>query len=484
MKKDITLTKSQQIIFDRLLRFVDSDSERIFILKGYAGTGKTTLMRFLINELTKKEKSYLLLASTGRAAKILNNLTGRGNDASTIHSLIYRFHDFNQDVSRLKENVEPSGQLFLVFEPVTIDLKTTSETIFIIDEASMVSDVAEKDITQAVFGTGRLLKELLDYDQRPKSKFIFVGDPCQLPPIDQYFSPALMPEYFRKQFAAKTEVAELTEIMRQKNNNTIVTASKKIRKLYDHAPPADNYGNQRVWGRFPLRNCSDIRLYKTGETMLEKYIDIIRKKGYNAATYICRTNAICGQMAHIIRNRLHFSTPKVEKNDLLLVIQNNIACRLMNGDMVTVETIGEQTILRAGISFRRATVKELFTKRNYSLLLMEDTIYLNRLNLDSVQQTALYRDFIMRMRAIQIRPKTLEFNQKMRTDPYLNALRCVFGYAITCHKAQGGEWDDVFINITPRNLTMNPTKSTYQWMYTAMTRAKQTLHVIDDFFIE
>lgn len=484
MKKDIQLTRSQQITFDRLLSFVESETDRIFILKGYAGTGKTTLMRFLIHELMEKGLRYLLLASTGRAAKILNNLTGEGNNASTIHSLIYKFQDFNQDLSRMKGNVEPSGQLFLVFEPVRLNQENTPATIYIIDEASMVSDVTEKHITQASFGSGRVLKELLDYDQRSKSKFIFIGDPCQLPPVDQHFSPALMPEYFKEIFNLQAKMAELTEIMRQKNNNSIVNASKKIRKLYENAPSTNIYGNQLVWGFFPLRNCQDIKLYQSNETMLEHYIQTIKKNGYNHATYICRSNAMCGQMARVIRERLHLSSPKVQKNDLLLVIQNNLLCGLMNGDMVTVETINEKTILRAGISFREATVKELFTKRNYRILLMEDTLYINRLNLNEVQQTQLYVDFIQRMNKVGIKQKTEEFQRRMRNDPYLNALRCVFGYAITCHKAQGGEWNDVYINIVPRNLTINPTKSTYQWMYTAMTRAKQTLHLVDDFFIK
>jgi ATP-dependent exoDNAse (exonuclease V) alpha subunit len=483
MKEKITLTNSQQLIFNRLLNFVDSETDRVFILKGYAGTGKTTLMRFLINELDKRSRQYLLLASTGRAAKILSNLTGCENGVSTIHGLIYKFKDFNKDVSKTK-NMDDTGQLYLVFEPTTINEDTAPDFIYIVDEASMVSDVTEKDITQASFGSGRLLNELLQYDSRPRSKFIFIGDPCQLPPINQYFSPALMPAYFKEIFNIETQVGELTEIMRQQNNNSIVLASKKIRKLYNNAPSTDHYGNQKVWGYLPLRNCHDIKLYPNDGTMLDRYIDTIQKNGYNYATFICRSNAACGKISATVRRRLNFNSLRVQEGDLLLVIQNNMICGLMNGDMVTVEEVEKENRWCAGLSFRKATVRELFTKRSYSLLLMEDTIYLNRLNLDSVQQTALYVDFIKRMDKLGIKPKTETFKQKMWLDPYLNALRCVYGYAITCHKAQGGEWDDVFINFTQRNFTMNPTKSTYQWIYTAMTRAKRTLHIIDDFYIK
>lgn len=189
---NIKLTTSQENVLKQILEFVSNPTERVFILKGYAGTGKTTLMRFLIQELEKVKKDYRLLASTGRAAKVLANLSNRNGSTSTIHSMVYSFNGLSKEYDE-KETpvVDKDGQLFLVFEPSQLNETEVPETIYIIDEASMISDVAAKNVTQAKFGEGRLLKELLDYDKRPESKFIFVGDPCQLPPIEEYYSPAL-----------------------------------------------------------------------------------------------------------------------------------------------------------------------------------------------------------------------------------------------------------------------------------------------------
>lgn len=210
----IQLTTSQEFVLKQLLSFINHPTDRVFILKGYAGTGKTTLMRFLIRQLESLGKNYQLLASTGRAAKILSNLSGNAS-ASTIHSMVYDFNGLNKELNEKEElKADQYGQLFLVFEPTKLAPTDVSETIYIIDEASMVSDVVVKNVTQAKFGDGRLLQDLLQYDTRKGSKYIFVGDPCQLPPIEQYFSPALMKEYVQNTFGVVAQEAQLTKIMR------------------------------------------------------------------------------------------------------------------------------------------------------------------------------------------------------------------------------------------------------------------------------
>ena len=161
----IELTRSQDIVLKKILDFVHNSNKRIFILKGYAGTGKTTLMRFLIQKLEENKKDYRLLASTGRAAKVLANLSNRNGSTSTIHSMVYSFNGLSKEYDEKEEPVvDKDGQLFLVFEPSKLDESEVPETIYIIDEASMVSDVMTKNVTQAKFGEGRLLKELLDYE--------------------------------------------------------------------------------------------------------------------------------------------------------------------------------------------------------------------------------------------------------------------------------------------------------------------------------
>jgi ATP-dependent exoDNAse (exonuclease V) alpha subunit len=185
----------------------------------------------------------------------------------------------------------------------------------------------------------------------------------------------------------------------------------------------------------------------------------------------------------IIRKKLGFTIGHVQKDDLLMVIQNNLLSGLMNGDMVKVIEVEEYTEDKASLTFRRITVEELFTHRIVSQLMIEDTVNQNVLNLTSNQQKALFVDFARRMKKAHIKQHSREFKQALYTDPYLNALRCSYGYAITCHKAQGGEWEDVYVDM-PRNITLNPTKAIYQWMYTAMTRSSKHLHLIDDFYIE
>lgn len=483
----IKLTKSQKKVLGQVLDFVDHPDDRVFILKGYAGTGKTTLMRFVIKELDERQRNYRLLASTGRAAKILANASGKSGCTSTIHSMVYTFNGLNKEYDEREEIVvDAQGQLFLVFEPAKLNEESDPESIYIIDEASMVSDVATRDITQARFGSGRLLKELLDYDQRPASKFIFVGDPCQLPPIEEYYSPALMKDYFMSEFGMSAQEAQLTEIMRQGDDNDIVYASKIIRGFYNQAPNnASYYGRQKLWTKLPFRRCRNIKLHSSLDEMIDDYVDKFRTFGMNSVVCVCRRNKDCSELSATIRERLGFPQGKVQKGDLLLVIQNNRPTGLMNGDMVMVVEWSQQCETKARLTFRHVKVKELFTGREYSTLIIEDTINQSRLNLDAYQQQELFVDFIIRMKQKNITAKRTPdaFYDAMFNDPYLNALRCVYGYAITCHKSQGGEWQEVYMHV-PRNICLNPTKETYQWIYTSMTRAQKTLHMLNDFFIE
>ena len=444
----------------------------------------SSVFGILIQQFQKDNINYRLLASTGRAAKVLTNVSGSNAAASTIHSLVYRFAGLNQDLDSVKEEKDVDGQLFIVFAPASIKEDVDKESIYIVDESSMISDQEDHNVIQACFGRGRLLKDLLDYDKRPNSKFLFVGDPCQLPPIQQYFSPALDQQYIRNTFHQDVQEAQLTEIMRQKGASDLITTANKIRQCYRQAPESQShYGNQKVWGYIPFRNVDSIHLHASETSMVETYMDNVKRYGYNHSVFVCRSNALCSKFSDIVRKQLGFR-PEVSVGDLLMVIQNNLRANLLNGDLVQVESISPNVTTRAGLHFRSVRVKELFSGISYSTLLLEDTLYQKQLNLSSVQQKNLFVDFVMRTRRNGIRQSNKEaFQTAMQNDPYLNALRCSFGYAVTCHKAQGGEWDEVFVTM-PRNITLNPTKETYQWIYTAMTRAKKVLHVMDDFYIK
>ena len=492
----LLLTPTQSRALAGITAFLadEDDSAKVFLLKGYAGTGKTTLVKFVVEHLRKQNQQVCLMASTARAAAVLSSKVGFG--ASTIHSLIYQYKSFNKDIDKIisdKTKRQDVGQLYLMFEPRTIDKdkEISANCVYIIDEASMISDYVENNPTQAKFGSGRLLTELLAYDTRKGSKFIFVGDPCQLPPVLGTFSPALSAEYFKDEFGITVREASLAEIIRQ--DNSIVQAGALIRQRRETAPedetvyigkPRNTYDAPIPFSQFP-----DIKIHTDNGELERLYLNDVKCNGYEKAIYICPSNRQCSQLAQRFRADIGFSGP-VQKGDLLMVTQNQLTTGLLNGSMVEVISVGELVSPtsnwghRVSLTFREITVRELFTDNVHNTLFIETVLYNNLLNLDIEQQTSLFYDFILRMYDQQItKSKTPDkFEKAMRDDPFLNAMRCTYGYAVTCHKAQGGEWDSAYVQMQ-RNVTLNPTKGKYQWLYTAITRAKTTVHVARDFFV-
>lgn len=494
----LTLYPDQQRAMERIKAFLDDKDSRVFILKGYAGTGKTTLMKALIQEMSSRALNFSLLASTGRAAKILKDATA--HVTSTVHGLIYKFNGLSEDLDeiddlRREQQVDTGDPLLLLFGAVhrfKRDDATDCPGYYIIDEASMVSDNESHSATQARYGSGRLLADLLDYDDR--GHFIFVGDTCQLPPLNQPFSPALSASYIAHTFDLAAQETELTQVVRQAQGNDIVLAAQKLRQLYVNPQPWK-------WAKFPLKGYRNITLTCSPHELLDRYIADVRRNGYNAATLIANTNRQCDTLTGIIRPALGFTGPQLSPGDLLLVTQNNYISGYMNGDLIQVLEVGDTPIRRAGLTFLNVTVRSLLdapdakppveqSKLSYSpkggpvrsLLLIAEVLYGNQTNVTQSQQRGLLIDFHIRMREQGIKQKTPAYTNSMMTDPYLNALRCVFGYALTCHKAQGGEWEHVYLDIA-RNFPVQPKPFVYQWMYTAVTRAKKELFISDDFFI-
>lgn len=471
----IELTLNQKQVFDQFKRFLESSQYNAFILRGYAGTGKTTLLRFFIEEIKNRKIEYKLTASTGRAAKIVTNATKVR--ATTVHSQIYNFKDFNHDLEEFEKQEketykDKSGQLYLSFELVPINDENDNQRIYIIDEASMISDTEDPSANQAMFGSGKLLTDLMSYDK--KAKYVFVGDECQLPPLFQDLSPALSAVYLKQVFNINAMDTCLIDIVRQEKSNTIVKASHQLRLLYSDPPKVK-------WGSLPLGNHQHIKLHSDIVSMINSYISLIKGDRYENAAFITSSNQKCNNINKLIRMSLK-RKETLQVGDLLLVTQNNLISGFMNGDMVRVEDVSQIHQNRAQISFLKVSVREISTGRKFSQLIVEDILYGNTTNLTQEQQKGLYIDFFRRMKSKGIKQKDQKFKELLYEDEYLNALRCVFGYAITCHKAQGGEWENVFIDI-PRNLTLNAKASDYQWIYTAVTRAKEQLHIVNDFFI-
>ena len=473
-EKPIKLTPSQQRAYDRFLQFLKDDT-KVFILKGYAGTGKTTLLKTFINDLEKMKEPFKLLASTGRAAKIIRDITG--TLASTIHSLLYVFKDLNQDLDKIYADVKEqpqmdnTGQLLLNFDFAEVENADYQRCFYIVDESSMVGNLEDKNPTQAIFGSGRTLHDLLNYDT--KGKYIFVGDNCQLPPVNETLSPALSAEYIKREFGMSCMETALTDIMRQDGQNDIVLSAKRVRELYKN-PPAVK------WAKFPLRGYKNIKIRPSQMDLLDQYIRDIKENGYDHATLINRSNRECSQMSRLIRPALGLSG-MLQKGDLLLVTQNNIISGLANGDMVVVTQVGACQ-QRAGLTFQQVEVEELVTKRKVSQLMITDILCGISPNITQSQQKTLFIDYFFRMKGKGIRQKSKQFKDLMLTDPFLNALRANYGYAITCHKAQGGEWSNVYLNM-PRNISLMAKADTYQWLYTAMTRAKENLFVVEEFYL-
>ncbi len=394
-----------------------------------------------------------------------------------VHGLIYSFQELNQDIEKIVSDrkvlgVDKSGQLLLNFELITVETDSDNHRIYIVDEASMVSDKADSNATQAIFGSGELLRDLLKYDSN--GKFIFVGDECQLPPVKQNFSPALNANYIASRYQLKVDEISLTEIVRQNSNNDIILASKKVRELFNNPPDIK-------WAKFPLRGHKNIKLYPDQTSLISNYVQSIKKTSYNDTTFICYSNRICDTMTSMIRPLLGINNDTVQENDLLLVTQNNYISGLMNGDLVTVESVGTRE-KRAGLTFVELEVRELFTNKVYTQLLIENVIYNNQTNLSQVEQKELFVDYYLRMRARGIDQKSPLFNKYMMSDPYLNALRAVYGYALTCHKSQGGEWNHVYLDIA-KNVPAIEKPYVYQWIYTAMTRARLQLHIVDNWWV-
>ena len=467
--------KSQQAkAFATLIEFLINKDKKIFILKGYAGTGKTTLMSGLIKWLQKEKTPFALLASTGRAAKILSDKTK--TKANTVHSHIYVFNALSEDLeamSSLQQDmaVDDKGQINLLFGLRTINSNT--EKIYIIDEASMISDELEKSTSFAKFGTGDLLNDILTYD--PNGKFIFIGDPCQLPPVHQQNSPALSASYISSKYRLSTEEVELTEIVRQADTSGIVEASLKIRNLYKSNPITK-------WATLPVKNHKNIILQSSHAQLLDHYISKIQTDGFEHATMICQTNKHCSDLNAIVRRTFHQTNDRLVRGDLLMITQNNYLSPLVNGDQVTITKIGTREY-RAGLSFLQVEVEPIATKTSFSLLLIEDILYSNYTNLNNKQHKNLMIDFYERMKLNKVYQKDQQFKDNMMKDPYLNALKAVYGYALTCHKSQGGEWNEVFLYLDNKIHGLKK-PGIYQWWYTAVTRAKENLYLVNDWFIK
>lgn len=459
------LTKQQNEVFKKIKAFMESDAS-VFILRGYAGTGKTTMVKVVADYITQSRDMYLM-APTGRAARVLSQKTKRM--ATTIHKAIYEGTCL---VSKGTNDIAET-EFKLVF-PIRTS-KQDGKNVVIVDEASMLCSRKIKHELYK-FGSDNLMEDLLTFI-RPGfgGKVIFVGDPAQLPPVGESVSNALRAEYFQKQ-GLKVMEAELTEVLRQKNDSIILKNAMMIRDLL-----RKDKRNSLVFEE----KKDDVETI-SANCFLEKYLDYRKKSDKNDSVVICFSNKSASRYNRAIRTDLYGKDVPVRENDVLMIIQNNYNLGRMNGEFVPVLSVGERTQQSAPVYVQVGGVKQrkIITLNFVQVtvtnglgnpclcMLLEDLLNSDKPELSIDETRALYINFCMRHP--ELKQGTQQFSLVLMQDAYYNAIRAKYGYAVTGHKCQGGEWGKVFVDYTGRTGLDN---DSLRWAYTATTRAQKTLYV-------
>ena len=466
----VTLNADQKAAFKAIQKFLDHPAADVFVLKGYAGTGKTFLMQHIAQWLQEQKRKFCMLAATGRAATVLRGKTGFS--ASTVHGELYNFDKIDGlDEETLAESSSSGipGQMTMQFLTRPAD---DESTIYIVDEASMLSGDMVESNNFAVFGSGILLQDF--FQVASKSKIIFVGDPCQLPPVGQTFSPALDTDWLTKQQRFPVSVT-LSKIERNKDDNDILVLASAIRAMND--------SRERIkFPKLPASGLNNVKLHTSDDAMFNLYAANYKAAGPNNCLAIARSNKKVQMINRDMRRELFGSGyVPLQVGDVLLVTQNNYSVPLTNGDFVTVNAL-EETEKKLGMKFQKVVVTALASGKEFKMLLSLDTLESLKGNLTNEQSRELMIDFNHQMKAKGFHQKSEPYKEAMREDSYLNCLKVSYGYAVTCHKAQGGEWNNVYLFLD-KSMYGAPYYELCKWWYTAVTRAKDELNLVNDWWI-
>ena len=474
--KHLNLSQGQETALTKLEAFLDSPVQ-VFMLKGYAGSGKTTILKGLVEYLNAVEKDFDLMAPTGRAAKVIREKTGQ--EAFTIHKSIYSF----EDMVEIEE-----GDSFYYYYKIRNNLDVAGK-IFIVDEASMLSD-AKSEGEFFRFGSSHLLSDLITYTRvtqlNVNSKIIFVGDPCQLTPVGDNSSKAFEASYLKEHFNISSEETEMKEVKRQGGDSGILSAATKIRKSI----------LARFFNDFNLRSNGKDILNPTYETFLDTW-----QKAASPKIIIASKNKTCLDLNLQIRER-RFGNANlpVQKSDIVIMGGNNYRKGVFNGEFAIINEVSDivtqRTIALRGknpVTLYWRDVELVFPDAESNNKIVKGKMLENFLYGDNYlkpeETQALYVDFTNRHKGLK--PKTEEFKEAIMQDEYFNCLLMKYGYAVTCHKAQGGEWDNVFTVwdhenqkgfdcFTDRQLKRSKdNEDFYRWAYTAITRASKTLFALN-----
>lgn len=474
--KHLTLSSDQETALTKMESFLENPVQ-VFMLKGYAGSGKTTILKGLVDYLHVIEKDFMLMAPTGRAAKVIREKTGQ--EAFTIHKSIYSYEDMVE--------VEEGDSFFYNYQ-----LRNNTDVvgkIFVIDEASMLSD-AKSEGEFFRFGSGYLLTDLIEYtrinNKNARTKIIFVGDPCQLPPVTDNSSKAFEPLYLKEKFNLSSEQTEMKEVKRQGGESGILKAASKIRKSI-----SAGYFND-----FNLSSNGKDIVNPTYEAFLDTW-----KEAASPKIIIAYKNKTCLDLNLQIREqRFGNANLPIQKSDIVIMGGNNYRKGIFNGEFAVINEVSNEIETRT-ISLRGKSPVTL-TWRNVELIfpdnenntkivkgkVLENFLYGDNY-LKPEEMQALYVDFTSRHK--ELKPKTEMFKEAIMNDEYFNAILMKYGYAVTCHKAQGGEWNNVFTIWDHENekgfncsndkqlKRSKDNQDFYRWAYTAITRASNTLYALN-----
>ena len=457
------LTEQQQQVLDKIKLFLDSDVP-VFILKGYAGTGKTTMIRTIIEEIKNRGKKPILMAPTGRAARVLAAKNSWG--ASTIHRCIYELDTI--------ETKEGSDDIRFIF-PLKNQEDEAKDHICIVDESSMIG-TREVENELFEFGTGSLLKDLLTFVAPNRGgKIIFVGDPMQLPPVGDNVSNALDEKYFDG-IGIKAIVSELTDVVRQGAGSAILGNAMKVRALIE-----SQQRNNLVFDR----NEEEV-IDMEGYNMPSQLLALYPKPEIDQSVIITFSNRQARDYNYAVRELLYPNQKQIVVGDILQVVSNNYQLDVMNGDFVKITAINSDTELQSApvyiniggeriqhkitLAFKNVRIR-LDNNQEISCKIIESMLDDAEPNLTFSQIQSLYINFCMRYP--QLKRGSQIFKEYLKADPYFNALRVKYGYAITGHKSQGGEWNTVFVDYTGRT---GLNTDCLRWIYTVTTRASHTLY--------
>lgn len=483
---DKRLSQDQMACLTSLQVFLDKADAGVFLLKGHAGTGKTFLIAGLADYFAAQGRTFQLLAPTGRAAKVIAEKTGW--KASTVHRSIYDFGDLQEHV--LGDDAVGS-ETYRYYAQLSPNL-SPADTVYIVDESSLVSDIySDSEFFRC--GSGFLLRDLMSYVGFGHSwtgrKIVFVGDSAQLPPVGMNTSPALDAEYLRQHFGVQPEGYELSEVQRQKAGSGVL---RNVTPLRDSL-------STRSFSSLNFTFDDDVRRLRQDD-ILPLYMAARATQGATAPIVIASSNAETASLNRAIRDVLFPGCVSVVPGDRLIATANGFAkgVFLANGEILEVEEV-DPFIERRSVVLRQRhpetgivdTVEVPLTFRELRLALtstdggrdivrakiLNDHLHASRAGLDALQQRALYVDFLKRHPGLKESADRKLIGQMLKQDEYFSALRVRFGYAVTCHKAQGGEWPHVFVSCpTGRDPR---TEKYFRWLYTAMTRSSAKLYLVD-----